>query len=149
MEYYIVTYNIAKAKFPIFSKEMEAFHNEIDAVNAEAEEHPGFIWRFKEEAGISANLFLYNNPNMLVNMSVWKSIDNLKNYLYNGLHLKVFMRQAEWFIKMDSPHMVLWWIRSGQIPLIVDGKNKLDNLGKDGPSQNAFDFKHLYSAPIE
>jgi len=145
--YQIAVYNIAEAKFPMDDIGMKAFNDAIDMVNAEAEASKGFIWRLKDESGNATNIRIYDKPNMLVNLSVWETIEALKAYLYNGDHLSIFVRKKEWFVPMKTAHMVLWYVPNGHIPMAEEGKMKLDHLIAQGESQQAFGFRKIYDAP--
>lgn len=147
MKYHLASYNIAKSNFPMDDPRMQGFTDALDKVNAEAERSPGFIWRLKDESGNATNIDVYNDPHMLVNLSLWESAEDLKLYLYNGDHLSIFLRKKEWFEPMKSAHMVLWWVEAGTIPTAMQGKQKLDYLIEKGSSQEAFGFKAVYAPP--
>lgn len=146
--YHIAVFNIAEAKFPMDDIGMKDFNDAIDMVNQEAESSNGFIWRLKDESGNATNIRIYDDANMLVNLSVWKTVDDLKNYIYNGDHLSIFVRKKEWFIPMKKEHMVLWYIKEGHIPTAAEGKEKLDYLIQNGHSSVAFGFRNIYEAPL-
>lgn len=148
MNYHLASYNIAKANYPMDDVRMKGFNDAIDQVNAKAEASQGFIWRLKDESGNATNIQIYNDPKMLVNLSVWESVEDLKAYLYNGDHLSVFLRKKEWFEPMKTAHMVLWWIEAGTIPTAQDGKAKLEYLIEHGHSPAAFGFRNMYEAPL-
>lgn len=148
MDYHLASYNIAKANYPMDDVRMQGFNDAIDQVNAEAERSPGFIWRLQDESGNATNIQIYNDPKMLVNLSVWKSIDDLKDYLYNGDHLSVFLRKKEWFEPMKTAHMVLWWVEAGTIPTAEAGKAKLEYLIDHGASEQGFGFRELFHHPV-
>ena len=73
--------NIAQLKYPIDSPELKEFVDNLDPVNALAEQSPGFIWRLKDESGNSTNFTAFGDPRIIVNMSVWESADELKNFI--------------------------------------------------------------------
>ena len=43
--------------------------------------------------------------------------------------------------------MALWWIGAGHRPTIEEARQRLDLLGRKGPSPGAFTFKQRYPAP--
>ena len=145
--YHIAIYNIAEAKFPMDDIGMKDFNDAIDKVNLEAEASQGFVWRLQDDSGNATNIKIYDNASMLVNLSVWESVEDLKNYIYNGDHLKVFTRRKEWFVPMKTAHMVMWYVKARDIPTAEEGKAKLDFLVTNGPSAKAFGFRHIYEAP--
>ena len=42
--------------------------------------------------------------------------------------LSYFSRRAEWFVPMDGPHTVLWWVPVGHEPTPAEGRERLDHL---------------------
>ena len=77
-------------------------------------------------------------------MSVWESVDALAAFVYRTDHVAVMRRRKEWFERLDI-FMVLWWIQSGQIPTVVDGKARLAHLEEHGPTPHAFTFKQRFA----
>ena len=74
--------NIGKVRFNLESPEMADFVNNLDPINAIAEQSPGFIWRLKDESGDATNIEVENNPDIIVNMSAWESVESLKNFMF-------------------------------------------------------------------
>lgn len=145
--YNIAAFNIAEAKFPMDDAAMKDFNDAIDKVNQEAESSKGFVWRMQDDSGNATNIRIYDNANMIVNLTVWKTVEDLKNYIYNGDHLSVFVRKKEWFVAMKTAHMVLWYVKDGELPSAEEAKTKLDYLIQNGPSQAAFGFRHIFAPP--
>lgn len=83
------------------------------------------------------------DPDLLINMSVWKNKDALKNYVYQSVHKDIMRRKKEWFSKMAKMHMVLWTIAEGHIPSIEEAKERFSYLQDNGESEYAFTFKSL------
>ena len=79
--------NIGKVRFNLESPEMADFVNNLDPINAIAEQSPGFIWRLKDESGDANNIEVENNPDIIVNMSVWESVESLKNFMFKTHHM--------------------------------------------------------------
>jgi len=144
----IATYNIAEAKFPMDDSAMKDFNDAIDKVNQEAEASKGFVWRMQDDSGNATSIRIYDNANMIVNLTVWRTVEDLKNYIYNGDHLSVFVRKKEWFATMKTPHMVLWYIKDGELPTVEDAKAKLNHLIENGPSKEAFGFRNIFDPPV-
>jgi hypothetical protein len=76
---------------------------------------------------------------MIVNMSVWSSIEDLAAFVYRSGHVDVMRRRREWFEPM-KPYMVLWWIPAGQLPTVEEAKERLAHLRDHGPTPFAFTF---------
>ena len=147
MEYHLAQINIAKFRLPQEDPVNADFVNNLDRVNAIAEEQPGFIWRFKGEGNDALDVQAFDDPNIAINMSVWSDIQSLVKFVYrNDDHKKIMRRRKEWFDKIDF-HMVLWWIEKDRRPSIEEAKIRLELLSQNGPSYSAFTFKQPFAAP--
>jgi Domain of unknown function (DUF3291) len=147
MNYYLAQINIAKLLEPIDSPLLEDFVDDLNQINEIAESSPGFVWRLQDENGNATGINPFDDTSYIVNLSVWKTIDDLKNFVYNSGHMEVFRKRAKWFEKMKTPHMALWWINSNDFPTALDGKNKLIQLETLGDTQESFSFKLLFENP--
>jgi len=85
---------------------------------------------------------------MIINMSVWESLEALRDYVYRSDHTKVLTRRREWFEKLDRPHLALWWIAAGTLPTVEEAKRRLQILAERGPSADAFTFRDRFPAPV-
>ncbi len=80
---------------------------------------------------------------MIVNMSVWESIDALASFVYRSDHVSVMRRRREWFERIRV-YMVLWWVPAGHIPSVDEAVARLEHLREHGPTPHAFTFKRRY-----
>jgi hypothetical protein len=147
--HHIAQLNIARAKAPLDTPPLADFVAQLDDVNALAEASPGFVWRLKSDSGNATDIRAYDDPLMIVNMSVWESIESLFDFAYKTSHTKVMNRRKEWFESPAGPHMVLWWIPAGTIPTVEEAKRRLDHLAEHGATSKAFTFKARFLAPVE
>ena len=147
--YHVAQINVGRALYSLDDAAMKDFVEQLDAVNALAEKSPGFIWRLKaEDGGASSYIRAFDDDRMLINMSVWESIEALKEYVYRSHHGKIYSARRKWFEPSDkSPH-ALWWIPAGEIPTVEDGLRRLERLWSDGPSPDVFTFKQPFKAPM-
>jgi len=83
----------------------------------------------------------------LINISVWKNMSALKNFVYKSLHVELIRDREAWFNKMTPAHQVLWWLPAGDIPTIAEAKSKLDMLQQQGATAQAFTFGKPFNAP--
>jgi len=139
--------NIARMLAPLDSLQMVDFMNGLAEINALAEKTPGFVWRLTTPAGDATALRPFDDPALIVNMSVWESLDVLYQYVYYSDHTDFFRRRAEWFSKMETPPTVLWWIPAGHIPSLDEAKVKLQHLTQHGATPDAFTFRQKFPAP--
>ena len=144
--YELAQLNIAIMKEPLDSPAMADFVANLDRINALAESSPGFIWRLKTEAGDATELRPMGEST-LVNMSVWRDVASLSDYVYKSAHVEIMRRRKEWFEKMAEAYTVLWWMPAGARPTVEMAIEKLAALRQWGPTQEAFTFKKAFSAP--
>lgn len=147
MKYQLAQLNLAKFRLPIEDPVNADFVNNLDAVNAIAEAHPGFVWRLKGEGNDAMDLQAYDDPKIISNLSVWTDLESLLDFVYKeDAHKNIMRRRREWFDKMEF-FLVLWWVEAGQIPTLTQSIEKLELLEKTGPSAEAFTFRDHYPAP--
>ena len=145
--FHLAQVNIARARFPIDDPGMADFMNQLDEINALADQDPGFVWRLQDDSGNATNFQPYDDPRMLINLSVWKSVDALFDFVYKTAHSKVMRRRYDWFEKPNAPHMALWWTPADEHPTTLDGTSRLLHLCQFGPTGSAFTFKERFPAP--
>ncbi len=148
-KYYLAQINIALMKAPLEDPIMAEFAEAIEGINALAEKSPGFIWRLKTSSGNATDIRAYPDPKMLVNVSVWQSIEQLKVYVYKSLHGDFFVRRRQWFEKYQGEHFAMWWIPVGHLPTVEEGKAKLEYLELHGNSPQSFTFAKPYPSPTD
>lgn len=137
--------NIAKAKYSLDALEIKDFVDNLEPINALAESSPGFIWRLKDESGDATDIQAFDDPNIIVNMSVWESSDSLKNFMFKTHHRDFMRRKQEWFYKLPEASYVLWWVPVNHTPTMGEALEKLTYLREHGESPKAFSFKRNYS----
>ena len=84
---------------------------------------------------------------MLVNMSVWKDVGALHDFIYKSAHVEIMRRRKEWFSTMREMYMVLWWVPESHRPSLEEAEAKLTQLRAYGPTPDAFTFKQAFPAP--
>ena len=128
---------------------MAEFMARLDEINALAERTPGFVWRFQTAEGNATAVRPYDDDRMLVNFSVWESIELLQNYVYQTMHTEIMRKRKQWFSKMEQPYLALWWVTAGHKPTVEEAKSRLDYLQQHGVSAYAFTFKETFPPPTE
>ena len=127
---------------------MQGFVSRLDEINALAESAEGFIWRLQEDSGSATAIRVFDDPLLLINMSVWANLEALKHYVYKSLHVELIKDREVWFNKLGASHQALWWIPVGHIPSIEEAQIKLDHIRKHGSSAEAFTFAQAYPVPL-
>jgi Domain of unknown function (DUF3291) len=138
--------NIGRLRAPTDAPEVAEFMAALDEVNALADVHPGFRWRLQTEDGNATAVRPYEDETILVNMSVWASIEALADYVYRSAHTAFLRRRREWFTGLGDVHMVLWWVPAGHRPTVAEGQARLAHLSANGPTPHAFTFRHPFGA---
>jgi Domain of unknown function (DUF3291) len=145
-QYELAQLNIAIMKEPLDSPTMADFVANLERVNALAESSPGFLWRLKTDDG-DATALRPMGDDTIVNMSVWRDVAALHEYVYRSAHVEIMRRRKEWFERMSKAYVVLWWVRSGHRPTIIEAIERLELLRKHGPGADAFTFRSVFPAP--
>jgi hypothetical protein len=145
-KFHLAQINIGKVLYPVDDPRMAGFMDNLDKINTLAEATEGFVWRLKTDEGNATSIHAFDDPMLLLNISVWKDIDSLYRYAYKSEHGEFFARRREWFSKIDLPTPVLWWIDAGQIPSPEEAKERINYVAANGASPYAFTFKERYSS---
>ena len=145
--YELAQLNIGTIKAPMDSPVMAGFASNLDRINALAEATPGFVWRLQTDEGDATSIRPFDNENMLVNMSVWRDLESLNQYVYNSAHVELMRRRREWFERMNEAFLVLWWVPSGHRPSVAEAILRLELLRAKGPTPEAFTFRNAFPPP--
>src|SRR5579862_4174792 len=81
-EWHIAQMNVGTTLFPTDDPRIAGFMEKLDEVNAVADSSPGFVWRLQTESGNATDIKPTDNPNFIVNMSVWSSVEALFEFVY-------------------------------------------------------------------
>jgi hypothetical protein len=135
--------NIALGRGRITDPVMQSFMAQIDEINAVADRSPGFVWRLQTDDGDATSIRLFDEPRMIVNMSVWESIDALFDYVYRSDHIRVLRSRKEWFEPLEGPSIVLWWLPIGTVPDVTEIPRRLELLATHGSTPEAFSLREL------
>ena len=147
--FHLAQINIARMLAPIDDPLMAEFVAQLPAINALADSSPGFVWRLQTESGDATSVKIYDDDRIIVNISVWESVESLREYAYRSTHTGVLKYRTKWFENIKGPYMALWWIPAGHIPTPEEGKARLDYLREHGDTAYAFSFKNVFPKPVE
>ena len=145
--YELAQLNIGVIKGPMDSPLMADFAANLERINAVADASPGFTWRLQTEEGDATAIRPFDDPNLLVNMSVWRDVASLNHYVYSSAHVEIMRRRREFFERMDAAFLVLWWVPRGHRPTVDEAMARLELLRAQGPSAQAFTFRHAFPPP--
>jgi hypothetical protein len=127
------------------SEIMAGFAARLNEINSLAEKSHGYVWRLQTAEGDATSIHVFDDERILVNLTVWESVDALYQFVYKSLHVEPLRQRAEWFEKMDTPIMTMWWIPVGHIPTTDEAKLRLAHLEKHGSTPYAFTFKQRFT----
>lgn len=144
--FHLAQVNIARMVAPLESDTMAGFVARLDEINALADRSPGFVWRL-QDGDDATSLRPFDDDRILVNMSVWESVDALRAYVYSSAHKDVLKQRQQWFSRFEGAFMALWWIPDGHTPTVDEAKMRLAHLETNGPTPFAFTFKAAFPSP--
>jgi len=147
-ESHIAQINIARMPSPLSDPIMAEFVAQLPPINALADVSLGFVWRLQSESGDATSIKVYDDDMIIVNLTVWESVDALREYVYKSAHNRVLRDRKRWFEKFDGPYYALWWVPVGQYPSTEEGKERLDYLGKQGDTTYAFHLR-IFSRSLQ
>src|SRR5436190_11361510 len=145
MDFQIGQIHIGRAVGPVDGPALAEFMALLDPINALADSAPGFVWRMQDEDGNNTSLRPYDDDRIIVNMSVWESVEALWDFVYGTQHVAVLRRRREWFELFPTTYLALWWVPAGTIPTVEDAKPRLASLDAHGPTPYAFTFKQRFA----
>jgi hypothetical protein len=146
--HHLAQINIGRMRAPLDSPVMADFVSQLDTINALAETSPGFVWRLTGEGNDATSLRPFDDDFIIVNMSVWESLEDLRAYVYKSAHTVAMRRRREWFEQFDGAFVALWWVEAGHLPTVGEAKERLLHLEAHGPTADVFTFKQPFAPPI-
>ncbi|GAB4224428.1 MAG: DUF3291 domain-containing protein [Kiloniellaceae bacterium] len=144
--FHLAQINVARALAPLDDPQLAGFVERLDDINALADRSPGFVWRLQSDSGNATDIQVSDDPNLIVNMSVWQDLDSLFAYVYRSGHLEVMAQRRRWFEKPSGAFMAMWWLPAGQLPSAAEGVRRLQILERKGATADAFTFKQPFDS---
>lgn len=148
--YHLAQVNIGRIKAPTDSPVLHGFMSRLDEINALADGSPGFVWRLQTDEGNATYFRPYEHDDrILLNMSVWESVEALRNFVFRTVHVELLRQRHNWFEAFAGTYTALWWVPAGHTPGIDEAKKRLAHLDQYGPSGFAFTFQKIFQADDE
>ena len=144
--FHLAQVNVAQLLAPLDDPQLAGFVARLDEINALADASEGFVWRLQTDAGDATALRVFDDDRLLVNLSLWRSVESLQHYVYRTVHAELIRQRAGWFERLGRPHYALWWIPAGTRPTVEEAKQRLAHLQAHGPTPQAFLFHRQYTA---
>jgi len=144
------------------------FEQSLEPVMMIAERSEGFVWRFSSKIhGPTDKRYQEISDcfpdRMLINLSVWESVDDLKHFVFRSGHASYYRRRKAWFEKeigfdkafgfpTKTPHHVCWWFKmDGRDPHCPvswnEGMERLRYLAEHNSTPYAFSFGRPFPPP--
>ena len=138
MDFHLAQVNIALPLEPLDSARLRGFVDQLEPVNALADAAPGFVWRLQTEDGDATAIRPYEDDRLLINISVWESVEAFAGFVYGSAHAEVMRQRRAWFVPMRESYAAAWWLPAGTIPTPAEAVERLDHLRAHGPTEHAF-----------
>jgi hypothetical protein len=145
--WHLAQVNIALPLEPLDAPLLADFVAALDPINALADASPGFVWRLQGADGNSTSIRAFGDDRIVVNMSVWKSLPALAEFVYRSAHSDVMRRRHRWFEKLRTFYAALWWVPAGHRPTVAEAEERLRHLEQHGPTPYSFTFKAPFDPP--
>lgn len=146
-DFHIAQVNVGFTRAPLTSPDIADFIALLEPINALADAGPGFVWRLQDEGGNATNIKVTDDERFIINMSVWRSLEELRDFVYRTRHVEVLRRRGEWFERMTEAHLAIWWLPAGRLPTIEEAMWRVDLLRRHGATPEAFMFRSPFGPP--
>jgi uncharacterized protein DUF3291 len=152
VNYVLAQVNMGRLAAPLDSPQLAGFMAALDPVNAVADAAPGFLWRLQTEDGNATSVHAFewdaaDSAGVIVNMSVWESVETLAGFIYSRPHREIMRRRRQFFQKMTEAYTAMWWIPRGTIPTTGDAEDRVRHLRAHGPTPDAFTLRAHFPPP--
>jgi len=147
--HHLAQVNVATLRAPLDGPELAGFVAQLEPLNALADQSPGFVWRLQTEDGDATAIRPFEDDRVMVNLSVWASLEALRTFVYASQHLGVMRHRRAWFHRMPDPYLALWWVPAGTIPTVAEARDRLELLAGKGPTADAFTFRAPFPEPAD
>lgn len=127
---------------------LKDFVENLNRINGIAKRMDGFVWMLEGEQGGNLDNPLGEDPLVAFNLSVWKDVASLDQYVWGTLHRKFYERRAEWFEVFQGTYFAMWWVPEGHIPAKAEATERVEHLQAHGDTDYAFGWSWLSDAKL-
>jgi len=149
--YHLAELNVGRLLAPTDDPRVAEFMAALDRINGLGKRMPGFVWMMEgsgEPGTGNTDNHVGDVPQMVANLTVWQDVSSLKDFVWNTVHRKFHERRAEWFHVLGKMHFVMWWVRCGHQPTLVEAMERLERLRAHGAGEHAFDWAWLQETEL-
>ena len=137
--------NVGRLRHPKDDPRLAGWRDNVGRVFALAERSRGFVWRMSGDAGVFTGARMYGDDRIVSNMSVWETVEAFHAFTYRTAHARFVERRESWFERLEG-HLAMWWIPAGTVPDLLEGRDRIEHLRANGPTEHAFDFSRRFPA---
>lgn len=154
MDFELAQVNVSRLLAPLDSPQLAEFVAALDEVNASGDAAPGFRWHLQTEDGNATAVRAFgwdaaDSYGVIVNLTVWSSVEALADWVFSGPHLAIMRRRREWFANAAEATTALWWVPAGDRPSTDEAEDRVRHLRRHGPTPHAFTFQRPFPSPAE
>jgi hypothetical protein len=143
--HHLAQLNIGRLRAPRETPDMAGYRAALAEVLPIGLAWPGFVWMHDD--GIIEGARRKFGPDIAANLSLWRDLESLRDFMDCPPHAAVMARRAEWFRPMDEATFVLWWVPVGHRPDLAEAHGRLERLRRTGPTAAAFDLDRVFPPP--
>lgn len=138
--YHLIHANVSQGRASLDDPLMNDFADQMDEIDELAQGWPGFVAQPipPDEGTVYTEL-------AFLNVSIWESIEQLREFTYSGRHSELLDRRAEWFVQSNRPIYVLYWSPAGESPTEKEISQRFAYLREHGPTPLAFTFDQPFT----
>ena len=147
--YHLAELNVGRLLAPTDDPRVAEFMAALDRVNGMGKRMPGFVWMMEgsgEPGTGNTEAKLEGDAQFVSNLTVWKSVATLENFVWTTVHRTFYERRQEWFEVLGKMHFVMWWVPVGHQPKLIEALAKLALKQENGDSDQAFGWSYLKDA---
>ena len=154
MEFHLAQANIAWMHGALHEPVMSGLASRVDEIYRLAEASPGFVWRLPDSEATHDALSPFetdfpgfHRDRFFYNMSVWESLEDLRNYTLYSAHAELLNERHQWVDSIVGASVALWWIPAGHRPDIAESAERLRSVRDRGPTPHAFTLRKAFPPP--
>src|SRR3954447_19231763 len=146
--FHLAQVNISRLLAPIDSELLSDFMAALEPVNALADSAPGFVWRLQTEDGDATAIRVFDDTELIVNLTVWTDLPSLGDFVYGQDHAAIMRGRRKWFARPTEAMTALWWLAAGTLPTPREAEDRLRTLRQSGPTAAAFTLRTPFPQPV-
>ncbi len=144
MTQHLAQLNLARLVAPLDDPRLADFMAGLPKINAVADTAPGFVWRLVDDDGGDATSLRPFGDDVIVNLTVWQSVEALRAFAFKSPHLEYLRRRREWFVPFGDVYAVNWWVPAGHRPSVFEARERLERLRGHGSTPSAFTLREPF-----